>query len=87
MLGWDLRVLRGATVDKGARWVEGGEVIHYTPPTSDCDLFVPVEDAAIEKISTIGYPSIYTLRAGDFPYEALRIPEDEIVTVVMWDQS
>ena len=93
MLGWDLTVYRGATkVNKGYPSVEGGEVICYIEPTSNCGLIEPVEKAAIETVNASGYPMVYRLRAGDFPHEQLKvprldIPDDEIVVVTMWDQS
>jgi len=91
MLGWDIRIHRGGTIEYpessiGSPRVVGSTVLLYIPPTPNISLIQPISDVAIEELCTNGYPCLYQVRAGDLPYE-LDIPSDELVYVEAWDQS
>jgi hypothetical protein len=91
MLGWDITVYRGGTIEypessTGSPRVVGGAILLYIPPTPDISLIRPISDAAIEELCAHGYPCLYQVRAGDLPYE-LEVPSDELVYVEAWDQS
>lgn len=92
MLGFSMSVVRNGKISiiRDHTRVTGGEVVYSFPATGISLLPVdPVkllQENALEVYCSHGYPILFSMKAGDFPFE-LNIPDDEIIHVESWDQD
>lgn len=98
MLGWSITIYRGGTPtnlnreNRAPVIVNGLQLLHVEMGV-EMRPMTQISQAADEVVCERGgYPNIYRVQANNFPHEALGLDPlsaepDELVYVVMWDQS